>query len=398
MKRMTTFLLFCLAATVASARVRAAAVVTEQQPLAAGFVSSVNAEAKTIGIDNDMIIIDAAAADIITNESTDPLPFSAIKPGMEINAVLMPGTFTAGQHLPARIVQILLFPHGSLTGALEAVDQTNGTFTILGQPIRVNERTRFSGSVAGLDPKNLGELAAMIGPSTKLTVSLAGNAQQLTAANVYVIAPTPDQMVSFTGVLDHINGDTWFLTNSQYSSFKVVSTTSIIGPVFPNTYITVFARIDSGVVTAVSILPALRPCGAECAPPNPIFRLTGVLTKRSATSITLDEGKNIYDVAVTADTIFEGDPAVGDNVSLEVEQIAGGLHALRVTKVTTSLVITVIDTVTEMASDHWTVGHFNVLIRDSTQIIGTIHVGDKVRVLGDRQPGGDVVARVIDKP
>jgi hypothetical protein len=185
--------------------------------------------------------------------------------------------------------------------------------------------------------------------------------------------------------------------SSQFTSFQVVSSTAIT-PVPTGDYIQVMARIDGDVVTAVTVGPAPRPCGTECGPVIPNYSIAGVLRERTATKVVVDEGKNVYDIGVTSATVFDGNPQVNDNVIASIQIVDGAYRATRVTKVTGSLTITIINTVTAMSTNNWTVGTFNIVINDATQIIGTIRVGDKVRILGDRQPNGDVIARVIDKP
>lgn len=399
MKRLFVTLCFSLLATVASAKVRAAATIQGQEPLAGGYVSSINASTHLIGIDNDQIFIDATAASIrgINGDGV----FADIKPGMQIATVLLGPATAPGQPLAARIVQILKFPQGTLTGLLQSVDLTNQTFTVLGKVIKIDQYTIFQGSVPRLDPHDLTALAALLSSpdgAPTLTIDLNGDPAQLVAQRIYVIAPTPDRMVVFTAVLDHISGSTWFVRqSSQFTSFQVVSTTAIT-QVPAGDYIQVLARIDGDVVTAVAVGPAPRPCGTECGPVNPTYPIAGVLRERTDTKVVVDEGKNVYDIAVTSATAFDGNPQVNDNVIASVQVVDGVYRATRVAKVTGPLTMTIIDTVTVMNPNNWTVGPFNIVINDATQITGTIHLGDKVRILGDRQPNGNVIARVIDKP
>jgi hypothetical protein len=361
----------------------------EQQPLAQGIVSSVDVAHRLISIAGGQIVIDATGAEFKTNSGA--ATFDMIRPGAHIATVIIPGTYGPGVPLKATVVQILTEPLGSLTGRVEAIDLTAGTFTVLGHAIRVTEQTRFSGVTPSRDPDSLGELE--IGSSVH--VELNGSLNELVASRVVVHSPMPDRVFIFTGVVLSIQDDVWAIQNgADVVTVHIVSSTSIDRLAVVGSTVQVMARGDADQITAIFIKLYVPP---RINPPSTTQQVVGILTARTEESITVNNGPATIEIFLASHTRFIDDPQIGDNVKVTVTRSGDRLTALSVEKFTGPLSFLVVGTVLEMNGNMWRVGAYEVVINDATVIEGAPGVGDLVQVLGERQPTGVVVARVIRK-
>jgi len=291
-----------------------------QQPLAEGFVSSVDPNLQYVAIDGGQIVIDISSAKVRDAFSQDASPAN-IRPGMHVATVIRPGEYLPGQPLSASIIQILQQPVGTITGRIDAVDVAAGTATILGQPIHFTADTFFRGSVPDHDPRSLAELKV----GETVTVFLDGNNFMLRAQSIYVIPPAfADDHVAFRTTITKIAGNTWSVRpvqmgNRRIASFKVTSGTSIDHFVRVGDFVDVFARVDGDVVTAEAIELAQRICPNFT--PFPIINYTGVITAISAASVTIaDRSGTNFTFILNEETIYGiNDPKVGDTVSISAE-------------------------------------------------------------------------------
>ena len=361
----------------------------EQQPLAQGIVSSVDAAGNLISIAGGQIVIDATGAEIKNDQG--PATFDAIRPGAHIATVIIPGTYGPGVPLKARVVQILTQPLGSLTGRVEAIDLTANTFTILGHSIRVTEQTRFGGVTPSRDPDSLAELE--VGQSVH--VELNGSLDELVATRVFVHSPTPDRVFIFTGLVLSIQDDVWAIQNGPHVvTVHIVSSTSIDRLAVVGSTVQVLARGDADQVTAISIQLFAPP---RVNPPSTTSTVVGILTARTEQSITVNNGPSTTQIFLAPFTRFIDDPQIGDNVRVTVIRTELGLTALSVEKFTGPISFLIVGTVLEMNGNMWRVGSYDVVINEATVIEGAPTVGDPVQVLGERQSTGVIVARLIRK-
>jgi hypothetical protein len=363
----------------------------QQQPLAQGFVTSVDRANGLITIAGGQLAIDLTGARIY-DESGDRT-IDAIRPGAHVATIILPGNYSPGGPLRAKVLQILRQPVGSITGAVESVDLAGNRFFVLGQPIQVIEQTRFRGTVVAHDPRSLAELKV----GEMVHVTLDGSLDRIAADSVFVIAPPSDERVMFVGTVKTITTDFWVIEGAQTWTVHIVSGTSITGHITVGSTVRVIARVDAGQATAIAIEPFSLPRGR---PTNPgTIVITGVLEARDADSLRLNNGPVTLDIEIGAMTRFIGDPQVGDNVRVELERQGERLIALQVEKMIEPLGgFTFFGPVNEIGPERWRIGSYEVVVNASTKIIGTINVGDRVRVLSERLSNGTIVAKVIDKP
>ena len=99
-------------------------------------------------------------------------------------------------------------------------------------------------------------------------------------------------------------------------------------------------------------------------------------------------------VKIVGDTRIEGDPQVGDLVSVKGERRQGEIWALRIVAVPLTEVQFegIINSVGDSAID---VGGHSVLINSETQIIGNPEVGRLAQVAAVQMPDGSLIGKVI---
>ncbi|MEO8382773.1 MAG: DUF5666 domain-containing protein [Acidobacteriota bacterium] len=360
----------------------------EQQPLAQGIVSSVDVAHNLISIAGGQVVIDATGAQF-RNDAGDTT-IAAVRPGAHIATVILPGVYTASTPLKASVVQILIEPIGSLTGPVEAIDLTAGTFTVLGHAIRVDERTRIGGEIPSRDPHALAELA--VGMSVH--VRLNGSQDELVAVEVFVHSPRPDTILRFVGKVLSIQGNVWTIQGAQVMTVYTTSHTSIDPLALVGNTVSVLARVDGGQLTAIDIALYVTP---RVIPPQLTQTIIGILRARDAESITVNNGPATTRIFLAPYTRFIDDPQIGDNVRVIVQREGERILAISVEKYTGTVVFTFIDTVLEINVRTWRIGEYEVFVNDATAIQGAPVVGDRVRVLGERQQTGVILARTIIK-
>jgi hypothetical protein len=360
----------------------------EQQPLAQGIVSSVDPAHQLISIAGGQIVIDATGAEI--RNDSGPATFAAIRPGAHIATVILPGAYGPGVPLKARVVQVLTQPLGSLTGTVEAIDLAAGTFTLLGHTIHVDEQTRFGGVTPTRDPHSLADLE--VGQSVH--VPLNGSQSELVAAEVFVHSPTPDQQLSFTGVVLSIQDNVWTIQGREVVTVHVTSHTSISRLAVVGSTVMVLARVDDGQITAIAIDLYAPP---RINPPRTTQTVVGILTARTETTITVNNGPASIEIFLAPYTRFIDDPQIGDNVRVTVSREGDRTIALSVEKFSGPVTFVFIGPVLEINGNTWRVGSYEVIVNSATTIEGAPAVGDRVQVLGERQASGVVVARTIQK-
>jgi hypothetical protein len=363
----------------------------EQKPLTTGYVTAINPFTRVFSVHGGLLAIDASHAEFRGPTPNDVAYFEMIHPGSQIAAVFEPGPYNPGRGIPASIIQILQQPEGTMTGEIEAIDLTARTLTLVGHEIVVTPDTRYTGSLYAVDPHSLEDLHV----GQPITVFLGGKPQALEAFSIFAIAPTQGEHLAFSGILKQIKGDTWYLTRSAITEFKVISTTSIEGNPHIGDLISVFGRKDDGVISATSIQVRQQPC--PNFQPNPRFGLTGFIVSRTDTQIVINTGQGIYTTELTDETLWDGEPVAGENATVDVEKIGDRYVALKVTRHDYAVHFFIADKVTEITATRWKIGGFDVTVTDATTIHGEPKLGDEVLVIADRNPSGEIVAKDITK-
>lgn len=358
-----------------------------------GRISSIDVAQQLVRIFDDTVTLNVSEATI--RGLSGPISIEQLAAGMDIVATFppQPEVYPDDAVLPARSIEVYVRPAGTIVGEVWSLSIARGTFTILGQEIRTTPTTQWEGSVHG----NPIDGVRWLIPNVTFEVELAEGAP-LTALRVTALPPKPVGHVIFQGTLYDIEGDEWTVheLSGRRTVVRVPEGTEINdGPALPGDRVVVFARTEPGLhfVERVDVL-RLIPHGA-CSEPS--LRLKGVLTARTAESITVDvERRGVTTMRVTDATRFHGDPQVGNRVAVEADYDAEGnitaRNVIRQLEPPVPVHIVIEDTITEQDGRTWKVGAYTVLLNDFTVIVGTPVVGDRVRVEGDGLSGRTLIA------
>jgi exosome complex RNA-binding protein Csl4 len=351
-----------------------------------GHVTSI--DGTTIRLFDGRITLDASRAVVRTDFGTGQL--SDVKPGDRISALVRVGTNGA---LQAETIHILTSPDALLTGAVDAVDATGGTITVLGQQVRVTSST----VIRGLRGAAI-QLSEIL-PRQQVRIELDRSQPGLTAKSIVVTSPIPDIPNWFGGTVEKIEGDTWTVRNDERSlTVKVTSETHIHGTPRVGDRVFVTYKTDTaGQHTAVSIAMVVPP------PPRPDVPAAGSVTELTTTSLTIRHVGNDATVTFVVNEQTEflgGRPAAGDRVIVFAKPAASGTGrvAVRVVRVSENENRIVFDGVVRaIEGTRWSIGDQVVQVSPSTLILGNPRAGDRVNVVAHQGADRTLHALYISK-
>ncbi|HYN41316.1 MAG TPA: DUF5666 domain-containing protein [Thermoanaerobaculia bacterium] len=293
----------------------------------------------------------------------------------------------------------------TLTGAVNAVDTTARTLTVLGFTARVTDKTVFGGpwdgaGQAGLEDVRVGDL---------VLVAATSDARTLVATRVMKLAPSVAPTTRIHGTVESIGIVSWtiVLRDGTKSVVKIDAETKVVGSPKAGDVVDVLARqLPDGSLVAILIAGFVPP------PTVTMERYQGVVKAIGPTSWTIgpkagDGPDRLF--GVSAKTRFLGDPKVGDEVGVLAEKQSDGSYlATVIAKVTpgpaTTPAVTFEGVLNRISAEGsmgglgtWLVGDTKVMVSRLTIVLGGPKVGDKVRVEGLRTPDGTVMATRITK-
>ncbi len=360
-----------------------------------GRISSVDVAQQLVRILDDAITMDASHSRLIG--VTPPESLDQLTAGMDIVVTFDSQRRDDSGHTVLLAQSIAVSPAGTILGEVWSLNIERNTFTILGQEIQATPETRWAGTVSG---RPIDGVRFMI-PNVRFEVELA-KGLPLRALRVTALPNKPSQNFHTQGIVYSIEGDRWIVleTGGRRTTFVVPDGTEIVGgPVLPLDTVSVHARMEPELnvahrINVLRIIPS-GPCSA------PSLSLEGVLTARTADSITVDaELRGPTTLRVTAATIFHLDPQPGDKVTVlgdYDEQY--NLHARKVIKEVEpvpAVRTTIEGTITVQDGKSWTVGDYTVQVDEHTRVQGTPVLGDRVRILGWLQ-GNFMMALLVEE-
>lgn len=379
------------------------------------------------------------------------ITFADLAPGMLISADIIPGNYQLGEPLRSNLILVLMHTNGQFDGLVSSVDVASSSFTMLGKAFRVNERTVFATTLGGPPPDGIEDLVAgqhvllefnhngnelearkitIVDSATSPLVTFSGDAYaingdvlSISGPRVTAIRITPQTQVTgtlqvpsrvsgtatfengiyvaitltfeprqttetFEGTVARIEGDrghiwTIALAGQTTREVHVEAQTILGGGPTIGSYVRVTVDLRPGAPLALAIV-VVEPS----EPPLQIAHLGGRIAELTATTLVITEaGLTQKRLTVTPETTFEGDPHVGDTVTVEAQLLTDGtLRAVRVMKVASAPAqLTIVGRVMRTNGDRWIVGRWSVLISPRTTISGDVETGDRVRVIGERQ-------------
>jgi len=318
-------LLLLVAATASAQRGH---VITMPTPIpgttVSGIVTAVSGS--NVSLANGLVVIDVSHATI----NNDHGGTATITPGSMIFAVLQ-----SSNSLVASSVVVTSNPQVTLSGPVQAVNPTAGTFQLLGLTIHTDSNTSFGG---GHSVRGLSDIAV----NDNVIVAANASGSALFATSILVFPSIPQMLPALLhGTVKTIGTDSWVITDSHKGDTTVLvnAQTRIIGSPKVGDTVDVLANIDSahnyvaisilvspssvqvhinGVVKMINPNHSLAPCPAD-----------GCVIATWVIGPAVGLGPDFM-VNQNAGTHLVGDPKVGDHV--EVVMTVPGNTAISITK------------------------------------------------------------------
>ncbi len=329
-----------------------------------------------------------------------------LAPGQRIVAFVEP---TTAMPKAKSIIVLSQRTDVTLTGAVNTVDTTARTLTVLGFTARVTDKTVFGGpwdgaGQAGLEDVRVGDL---------VLVAATSDGRTLVATRVMKLAPSVAPTTRIHGIVEAIGTASWtiVLRDGTKSMVKVDAETKVVGSPKIGDEVDVLARqLSDGSLVAILIAAFVPP------PTVQMERYQGVVKAVGPASWTIgpkagDGPDRLF--AVSGRTRILGDPKVGDEVGVLAEKQADGSYlALVIAKVAVTPPVAavsfdgVVKSITLSASSTpagatmvgtWVVDTTKVLVSRLTVVRGNPKVGDKVHVEGLKNADGTVAAALVAK-
>lgn len=303
-----TFALALLLAAVSAVAQNRGRVVPSPVPLSgatvSGMVTAVNGS--NVSLANGLVVLDVSQATITDDRGRA----ATIAPGSIIFAVLK-----SSNSLQASAVFVTQAPQVSLSGTVQSVNASAGTFQLLGLTVHTDANTSFGG---GHSVRRLSDIV----PGDIVAVQANAAGQNLVATSVLAFAqiaqPAPTLL---HGTVKNIGTDSWVITDSRRGdvTVSVNSQTRILGSPKVGDTVDVLANVDSAnnfVAISISISPV-----------SSRLHFTGVVKQIGANSWTIDDRI----VQVNSKTIIIGNPKVGDTVDVVLDPSSALNVALAIT-------------------------------------------------------------------
>ncbi len=196
--------------------------------------------------------------------------------------------------------------------------------------------------------------------------------------------PRPVIKVRIEGWVKSIDGDLWTVDGT---TFGTDGGTKYIGHPGVGWRVSALLRVEpNGSYTALQITAI---SGPE-ASPEPL-EFTGVVKATDGEWWTIGS----YQVKITGNTKFEGNPKVGDLVSVKAERRAGGeIWALKISAIR-DVEVQFQGRIDAINADSLVIDGHVVFLDGQTKIIGKLAVGCDAQVSATQKPDGRLIARVV---
>lgn len=178
--------------------------------------------------------------------------------------------------LPATSVVVYLASSGNLSGVLQGVSTTSGSFTLLDTTVKTNAATTWSGFTAGGTPvKGIADLSAGMRANVAVTADPTG----VTAKSVYAYSVPTTRLVAFRGKVEKIDTALWTISGNVV---QVTSETKIVGDPVVGDTVDVLERVvvyppGMGIATPVPVAVSITKVVATPPPPDRKVEFDGVV-------------------------------------------------------------------------------------------------------------------------
>jgi hypothetical protein len=298
MPRKLLLVTLVLLASIATARTRSVSH-TALRPEAAtvnGVITSVNAN--LVSIAGGLVTIDTTGARVIGKLEPGMLLFAAVRPNSDANAPLQ-----------ATMVATTTLADAGLFGAVDAVDTSARTLTVLGRTIQVNDDTSFGGV------KNLQELV----PNQLVHVQAEAVNGKLVATSVMLLAPVTPVIRTLHGTVQSITSDAWVIDGT---TVRIDAQTRIAGSPKAGDTVDVLYRVDNANANIALVIAKLD----RTSVPE-VTHLDGRVRAKNpgAWTITRTDGTDVQ-VAIDGRTVIQPGINTGDHVDVVARQHENGTY------------------------------------------------------------------------
>jgi hypothetical protein len=278
-----------------------------------GFVTAVNGS--TISLANGLVNVDVSHA-TITNDHGGA---ATITPGSLIFAVLR-----TSNSLEAVSVIVSNTPQVMLSGPVQSVNASAGTFQLLGLTIHTDANTSFGGD------HNIRRLSDIVANDI-VAVQANASGSSLLATSILDFAPMRQIFPTLLhGTVKNIGTDSWVITDTRRGDTTVIvnAQTKILGSPRVGDAVDVLANVDSAnnfVAISIALSPVI----------NSRFHFTGVVKQIGDKSWVIGPAVGLGPdriVQVNSSTKIIGDPKVGDRVDVVLDPNSALNVALSITK------------------------------------------------------------------
>lgn len=277
-----------------------------------GIVTAVNGS--NVSLANGLVTIDVSHATITDDRGAN----ATITPGSLIFAVLQSST-----SLVASSVVVSSVPQVTLSGPVQSVNASAGTFQLLGLTIHTDANTSFGGDHR---IRRLSDIAA-----NDVVVVQANNVGGALVASSIVVFAAPQQIfvTVLHGTVKQIGTDSWIITDSNHNDITIAvnQQTRILGSPKVGDVVDVLANVDSAhnyVAIAITVSPV-----------NNVLHFTGVVKQTGANSWVIGPAVGLGPdriVQITSHTLIVGNPQVGDRVDVVLDPTSALNVAVSITK------------------------------------------------------------------
>ncbi|HEY0158957.1 MAG TPA: DUF5666 domain-containing protein [Thermoanaerobaculia bacterium] len=297
-RRLLVLVSLVLLASIATARTRAVSHPGHRPDAAtvSGVITSVTGN--LVSIAGGLVTIDITDARVTGDLEPGRLLFAAVRPNADPNAPLQ-----------ATMVAATPLADAGLFGAVDSIDTTARTLTVLGRTIHVTDDTSFGG-VSGLQ-----ELV----PNQLVHVQAEAVNGQLVATSVMVLAPVTPAVRTLHGTVRSITSEAWVIDET---TVRIDARTRIAGSPKVGDTVDVLYRVDNANANIALVIAKLeRPTIPQ------VTRISGRVRTMGASSwtITRDNGSDVQ-VGIERHTVIQPFINAGDRVEILARQHENGTY------------------------------------------------------------------------
>lgn len=261
-----------------------------------------------VSLADGLVVLDVSDAEIVTAGGTGGT-IDDLRVGAVVLAILSGAPRGADGALVAKVVAVSPAADVTLTGAVESIDLSQSVLAVVGREIRVTAETSFGGGWGG----GVSGLHQLV-PGQIVVVQADAEGETLVARSVLRLSPLAGLPQFVLGTVRSIGPASWIVEDEKGNEITVLidAQTKIAGA--PRVGDRVAILLTNGPTGQVAL--AIMPVGLQIAPGLPLPQVLRGVVKSTGTVwvLTLEDGTDAT-IHLTWQTVFVGNPQVGDRVT-----------------------------------------------------------------------------------